>query len=74
MNFVSKFSLRCFVLRLIRRSVVVFDDHSKTHTMIIPWLLIYHSHFASRAMPDWQERKDALFNHAKDYLIFGLIA
>ena len=42
--------------------------------MIIPWLLIYHSHFASRAMPDWQERKDALFNHAKDYLIFGLIA
>lgn len=25
-----------------------------------------------RAMPDWQERKDALAQEAKDYLVFGL--
>jgi predicted metal-dependent hydrolase len=25
-----------------------------------------------RAMPDWQKRKDALANQAKEYLIFGL--
>ncbi|HEV2329282.1 MAG TPA: SprT family zinc-dependent metalloprotease [Verrucomicrobiae bacterium] len=25
-----------------------------------------------RAMPDWQKRKDALANKAKDYLVFGL--
>jgi predicted metal-dependent hydrolase len=26
----------------------------------------------SRAMPDWQKRKDALADKAKDYLVFGL--
>ena len=26
-----------------------------------------------RAMPDWQKRKDALADKAKDYLMFGLI-
>jgi hypothetical protein len=26
----------------------------------------------SRAMPDWQKRKDALADQAKDYLVFGL--
>lgn len=26
----------------------------------------------SRAMPDWQKRKDMLANKAKDYLVFGL--
>jgi hypothetical protein len=25
-----------------------------------------------RAMPDWQKRKDALADKAKDYLVFGL--
>ena len=25
-----------------------------------------------RAMPDWQRRKDALADRAKDYLVFGL--
>lgn len=25
-----------------------------------------------RAMPDWQQRKDAIANHAKEYLVFGL--
>ena len=27
-----------------------------------------------RAMPDWQKRKDALADEAKDYLVFGLTA
>jgi predicted metal-dependent hydrolase len=26
-----------------------------------------------RAMPDWEKRKDALANKAKDYLVFGLL-
>ncbi len=26
-----------------------------------------------RAMPDWQKRKDALADKAKDYLVFGLV-
>jgi predicted metal-dependent hydrolase len=26
----------------------------------------------SRAMPDWQKRKDALARQAKEYLVFGL--
>lgn len=26
----------------------------------------------SRAMPDWQKRRDALASHAKEYLVFGL--